>query len=54
MNTVMERVTFIPLNSLLMHLPGWIRAQERKGICHMLVNEEKIKWVEDKLHEQVF
>lgn len=51
MNTVMERVTFIPLNSLLMHLPGWIRAQERKGICHMLVNEEKIKWVEDKLHE---
>lgn len=51
MNAIMERVTFIPLNSVLMHLPGWIKTQERKGITHMLVNDEKIKWVEEKLDE---
>ena len=48
MNTVMDRVTLIPLNSLLTHIPDWIKAQERKGVCHMLVNEDKIHWVEEK------
>ena len=26
---------------------GWIGPGEKKGVCHMLVNEERMKWVED-------
>lgn len=37
-----------PVNrSLLVHIPRWIGAEEKKGTCHMLVNEERIKWVDD-------
>ncbi len=37
-----------PINrSLLAHIPRWIGAEEKKGTCHMLVNEERIKWVDD-------
>lgn len=37
-----------PLNrSILTHIPGWIGAEEKKGTCHVLVNEERIKWVDD-------
>ena len=31
--------------SLLSHIPNWIGNSEKKGICHMLVNDGKIKWV---------
>lgn len=31
--------------SLLENLPNWIGASEKKGACHILVNEGKIKWV---------
>ena len=24
----------------------WIGVGEKKGVCHMLVNEERLKWVE--------
>ena len=28
-------------------LHGWIGPEEKMGVCHMLVNEKKLKWVED-------
>lgn len=44
MKTILSRVTLIPLNSYLSKIPGWITASERKGTCHMLVNDGKMKW----------
>lgn len=32
--------------SVLVHLPKWVGAEEKKGACHMLVNDGRIKWVE--------
>lgn len=31
--------------SLLWQLPKWISASEKKGVCHILVNEKRISWV---------
>ena len=31
--------------SLLWQLPKWIGASEKKGVCHILVNEKEITWV---------
>jgi hypothetical protein len=48
LNSVMTHVTTIQLNkSLLTKLPGWISSSEKKGFCHMLVNDREIKWVDD-------
>jgi hypothetical protein len=48
LNSVMKHVTTIQLNkSLLTQLPGWISSSEKKGFCHMLVNDREIKWVDD-------
>lgn len=47
LDAVLERVTIIPLNTLLSKIPGWINNSERKGTCHILANEGKIKWVND-------
>ena len=32
--------------SVLVHLPKWVGAEEKKGTCHMLVNDGRIAWVE--------
>lgn len=46
LNSVMKHVTTVHLNkSLLNLLPGWISSSEKKGICHMLVNDKQMKWV---------
>ncbi len=29
------------------YMLGWVGPGERRGVCHMLVNEEKIEWVEE-------
>lgn len=48
LNSVMRHVTTVQLNkSLLTQLPGWISNSEKKGFCHMLVNNKQIKWVDD-------
>lgn len=48
LNSVMQHVTTIQLNkSLLTKLPGWISCSEKKGFCHMLVNDRQLKWVDD-------
>lgn len=31
---------------------GWIAAGEKKGICHMLVNDGRLKWTEDDGNEE--
>lgn len=47
LNSVMKHVTTIQLNkSWLTRLPGWISNSEKKGFCHMLVNDRQIKWVD--------
>ncbi len=46
--SVLEQSTKIELSgSQLYHIPEMINNKRRQGFCHMLVNEEKIKWVED-------
>ncbi|WP_027122324.1 ABC-three component system protein [[Mycoplasma] imitans] len=42
MNCVLEHVTTISLNSLLEHVSGWLGNSEKKGICHILVNEKRL------------
>lgn len=47
LKNVMKHITTIQLNkSLLTRLPGWISNSEKKGFCHMLVNDGQIKWVD--------
>jgi len=33
--------------SVLVHLPKWVGPEEKKGTCHMLVNDERISWVDE-------
>ena len=48
LNNVMRHATTIQINkSLLSKLPGFISSSEKKGICHILVNDGQIKWVSD-------
>ncbi|WP_302653318.1 ABC-three component system protein [uncultured Clostridium sp.] len=48
LNNVMKHVTTIQLNkSWLTRLPGWISNSEKKGFCHMLVNDRQITWVDE-------
>jgi hypothetical protein len=49
LNGVMKHVTTVKLSkSLLTRLPGWIGAGEKKGMCHMLVNDKVFRWVDDE------
>lgn len=48
LSKVMEHASLLRLNkSMLTTLPGWIGAREQMGICHMLVNENNFRWVDD-------
>ncbi len=43
---VMSHVTTVSLdNCFLSELKGWIGSNEKKGVCHVLVNDNRIKWV---------
>lgn len=45
-NTVLDRAGLLPLSVNTENaLFNWIGASEKKGICHMLVNEDRLKWV---------
>lgn len=47
LNSVMEHATILKVNkSLLVQLPGWVGPCETKGVCHMLVNDGEIRWVD--------
>lgn len=44
MTSVLNHVTTIPLQSLI--ASSWVGSAEKKGVCHILVNEGKIRWKE--------
>lgn len=45
---VMIHVTTVNLsNCFLSELKGWIGANEKKGVCHVLANENRIRWIEN-------
>jgi len=45
LNKAMEEVTKPNYGSALPKFTDWIRVSEKRGVCHMLVNDGKIKWV---------
>ena len=46
MTTVLAHVTTVSLHSLIPI--EWLGNSEKKGICHILVNEGKIRWKEGR------
>lgn len=49
MLSVMEKVTSLSVdNYLLSKSPFWISGKIKKGVCHHLVNDGKLKWVKKK------
>ncbi len=44
MNSVLQHVTTVELSSLLAKIPDLVGSSQKKGLCHILVNEERIKW----------
>lgn len=44
MNKVLIHATQVPLSSLIAQIPNWVGSSQKKGICHMLVNEERFRW----------
>ena len=44
MKSVLQHVTTVELSSLLARVPGLVGGAQKKGLCHILVNEERIKW----------
>lgn len=51
MLSVMEHATTLPVdNYLLCKSPYWISGKIKKGVCHHLVNDGKLKWV--RKHER--
>jgi hypothetical protein len=43
---VLKQAVVAPVGkSLLSNIPNWIGNSEKKGVCHMLVNDGKIRWV---------
>lgn len=47
MTKVLSHATTITLSSLLAKIPDWVKSNEKKGLCHILVNEERIKWKDE-------
>lgn len=48
MTAVMEHATEILLsNNIQARMLDWIGPGEKKGVCHMLVNDERLGWMED-------
>lgn len=50
LNAVMSQAAAIPVNKcILSRMPNWIGASEKKGVCHILVNDRRIKgWVSNE------
>lgn len=46
-NAVMEQAAKVPISSSVDKATfNWIGPAEKKGVCHILVNDERFKWVE--------
>lgn len=49
LNAVMSHATTISTSyNLNQKLLGWIGPAEKKGVCHMLVNDHRLRWMEDE------
>ena len=47
-DAVMKQAALLPISPNVDHFTyNWIAAGEKKGVCHMLVSEERLKWVDD-------
>ncbi len=48
LTAVMEHATEVPIsNNLQDRLLDWVGPGEKKGVCHMLVNDGRLSWMED-------
>jgi hypothetical protein len=47
LNGVMSQAVLVPINKCLLSKLNWISSREKKGVCHFLVNDGKLKWVID-------
>ena len=46
LNSVMTQAALLSIEKcLLSRLPNWIGNSEKKGVCHILVNDGRLKWV---------
>ncbi|NBK77441.1 hypothetical protein D5272_02280 [bacterium D16-76] len=53
LTAVMEHATSVPLsNNLQDRMLDWIGLGEKKGVCHMLVNDSRLGWMEDEEAEE--
>lgn len=49
MLAVMEQAVILPVtNYILCESPYWISGKIKKGVCHHLVNDKRLKWVRKK------
>ncbi|MFV0362722.1 MAG: ABC-three component system protein [Suipraeoptans sp.] len=49
LTAVMEHATEVPISHNLQdRMLDWVGPGEKKGVCHMLVNDRRLTWVEDE------
>ncbi|MEG0963723.1 MAG: hypothetical protein RSF88_12830, partial [Lachnospiraceae bacterium] len=49
LTAVMEHATGVPIsNNLQDRMLDWVGPGEKKGVCHMLVNDKRLTWMEDE------
>ena len=47
-DAVMEHAGLVPLSHNTEDIMlGWVGPAEKKGVCHMLVNDERLSWVDE-------
>lgn len=48
LKAVLAQAALLPLSKNLdKSLLGWVSSGEKKGVCHMLVNDDRLRWVDD-------
>lgn len=47
MTETLKYITTVSLSNLIAQIPGWVQASQKKGLCHMLVNEERMRWKDE-------
>lgn len=49
LTAVMEHATVVPISHNLQdRMLDWVGPGEKKGVCHMLVNDKRLTWMEDE------
>jgi hypothetical protein len=47
LNAVMSQAALVSVNKCVLRETDWIGNSEKKGVCHFLVNDGRIRWVDD-------